>query len=1002
MLLLVLLGAGHLHVSAQVLPFDSYTVKDGLLSNDILCITQDAEGYLWVGTRDGISIFDGHQFNNLTAADGLPSNLIMEIAEDCTSDAKTMWFLGANGSLARWYRGRCVPFNYDSTLSWTRHITTLCMDRSGILWAGTEDTLIQIVQNTIRPVHVGVPAHFPHLIRQQGDSILWIASRSGLLRYEAATGIFTPIHLGAFKGKIINSLTFDDDGAVWAGVKEGYILRIEHTAIVGWRKTEPMSFLVRDKRGIFWFGNYKGLRRMTNPLLPQSRVEYLSTENGLSENTLREAFVDLEDNLWLGGITQGLVKLADDYVVKFPMKDINPQYQYSIGASDVNNHIWLVARSGLWEFWRTGEGLWHQAKHDALEGKGTAAPFPVFDIASTAREDVRPYSLFCTRDSILWIVFSNAQVVAYAVQAVRNGPSQLRKRWVLRTGIDIPHEFPKCMIVDRRGLLWYGIGDRIICVDPRRSRPFLRSFDSAPIASGKNYPRALFEDRSGNIWAGFLGGGAMCLRADSLQQGTFHPVPAPDRTASNAVAAICEDSLGEVWVASEGSGILEGNGKHMKRLTINHGLASNSILSLTTDRNRRIWIGSTNGISYVDDVESIVVVQPSTFLGEYCVQSGETRDGTLWFVGRSGLLLYRNGDAPVRVPQPIAHITSFQANGKELGTDQEPHLAYSENTCVVGFVAPTFRDPTQVRYQYRLTNVDTNWSVPQRQDRVTFAALPPGAYTFEVRTHVLGSLSPLRPASFHFSIGSPFWRKWWFAYAVWLALLATVAGVIRRLEKGKVLARMRALEIQHVINQERLRISRDMHDEVGSALTEITYLSEMARQKPDASRSYLQEISMRSSQVIDNVSEIVWAMNPHNDTLDNLLARLRRHAAKYLDSADIRCLVKMPEIVPPLYVPGEDRRDINLAVKEALHNVAKHSAATEVRLTVTLSGLSVDIIIRDNGCGYSVTREGAHGHGLVNMRNRLERMGGHCIVQSEAGHGTRVTFHFTAAKEQNT
>jgi DNA-binding CsgD family transcriptional regulator len=146
MLLLVLLGAGHLHVSAQVLPFDSYTVKDGLLSNDIFCITQDAEGYLWVGTRDGISIFDGHQFNNLTAADGLPSNLITEIAEDCTSDAKTMWFLGANGSLARWYRGRCVPFNYDSTLSWARHITTLCMDRSGILWAGTEDTLIQVVQ----------------------------------------------------------------------------------------------------------------------------------------------------------------------------------------------------------------------------------------------------------------------------------------------------------------------------------------------------------------------------------------------------------------------------------------------------------------------------------------------------------------------------------------------------------------------------------------------------------------------------------------------------------------------------------------------------------------------------------------------------------------------------------------------------------------------------------------------------------------------------------------
>ena len=334
-----------IHASAQVLPFESFTVKDGLLGNDILFITQDSRGYLWIGTRDGVCLFDGTRFTKLTSAGGKVPGLVRAVAEDRAANQR-VWLLGADGSLSTWSRTHCEQFGYDSIKAWTGDITCVCVDASGVLWTGTEDTLLQVVGGRIRPVQLGTQIRFPHLIKEQGDSIIWIASRSGLFRVREATGACTRISLGGFDGKVINALAFDDDGAVWAGITDGFILRIEQSRVIAWRKVEPFIFLVQDKLGTFWFGAYLGLYRMTNPLASQSRVEHLTVDNGLSENTLRRAFVDKEGNLWLGGISQGLVKLSDDCLVRFPMRDINPPYQYSVGASDFNSHVWVIARSG--------------------------------------------------------------------------------------------------------------------------------------------------------------------------------------------------------------------------------------------------------------------------------------------------------------------------------------------------------------------------------------------------------------------------------------------------------------------------------------------------------------------------------------------------------------------------------------------------------------------------------------------------------------------------------
>jgi signal transduction histidine kinase len=187
---------------------------------------------------------------------------------------------------------------------------------------------------------------------------------------------------------------------------------------------------------------------------------------------------------------------------------------------------------------------------------------------------------------------------------------------------------------------------------------------------------------------------------------------------------------------------------------------------------------------------------------------------------------------------------------------------------------------------------------------------------------------------------------------------------------------------------------------VGSSLSEIAILSELAKKKPEGSEAHIQEISDLASEVIDNVSEIVWAMNPRNDTLDNLVAHIRRYAIKYLNLSQIRCRFDSPENVPPHHLTAELRRNLFLVVKEALHNIVKHAHAREVSVTVILVDSSLEIRIEDNGKGFNVEESAGSGNGLGNMNKRMTDIGGVLTMTSRSDHGTRVTMRVPVISPQ--
>jgi signal transduction histidine kinase len=198
-------------------------------------------------------------------------------------------------------------------------------------------------------------------------------------------------------------------------------------------------------------------------------------------------------------------------------------------------------------------------------------------------------------------------------------------------------------------------------------------------------------------------------------------------------------------------------------------------------------------------------------------------------------------------------------------------------------------------------------------------------------------------------------------------------------------------ERQHALEAERSRIARDLHDDLGSSLTEIGALASKGWRNPPGGENapgLFRSIGEKARGLIAALDVIVWAVDPEQNTLQSLADYLGSYAEEYMANAGIACRFKIPAALPPVTLDGRERHDLFLAIKESLHNIVQHSRATEVEFHLAVTGAALEIIIADNGCGF--VPGVSEGHGLKNLLARMERMGGHCEVLSQPKRGTQV------------
>jgi signal transduction histidine kinase len=242
---------------------------------------------------------------------------------------------------------------------------------------------------------------------------------------------------------------------------------------------------------------------------------------------------------------------------------------------------------------------------------------------------------------------------------------------------------------------------------------------------------------------------------------------------------------------------------------------------------------------------------------------------------------------------------------------------------------------------------------------------------------------------------------WWFRVSAILFVFGTMLWTLRSVEMRKIREKMQRLEHEAALERERTRIARDMHDDLGARLTEIEMLSELTQRNlgdDRTARSNLREIADSAREIVDSFQEIVWSVNPKYDTLDNFADFLTQHASGYLGKAGLRCRLDIPAFLPSIKVSAEIRHNMIMVVKEALTNTIKHAAASEVNIALMCEDHRLLVAIRDDGKGFSTDGVRPFGNGLVNMRRRLESIGGEIQIESTPGAGTQIRISVSLRK----
>ena len=455
--------------------------------------------------------------------------------------------------------------------------------------------------------------------------------------------------------------------------------------------------------------------------------------------------------------------------------------------------------------------------------------------------------------------------------------------------------------------------------------------------------------------------------------------------SDNQIRFIYQRRNGEIWIATRFGGVTIYAQEKFEALATKQGLLSDAVWGLVEDASGRMWIATSLGIQMMASAHSRELITIPALRGDYFGSVGIASGNLVWGVSYKDLVVYDFGRAHADVT-PLVYITDFYVKGEKRTLAAGAEYAYHENSCAVSFIGLSFKNEKAVRYRYRLRGLEDEWQGPIAEQTARFAALSPGAYTFEVLALNAAGVASA-PVSFTFTILPPYWQRWWF-----IALgLIVLSGI---LYATHVVRLDRLLEIEKI----RSRIATDLHDDIGAGLTHIGLLSQVALQKKNARTreedasdlgNAMERVGNIARELSAAMSDVVWSVNPQHDSMMALQSRLRTFAGEVCEAKGIALHIEVAEALAAVKLHPEIRRNLLLIAKEALHNVVKYSgsASFSVKFAVQHDKILMDIIDAGNGFEVAQTK---NGNGLANMRMRAEKLGGKFEVVSELGKGTRI------------
>ncbi|MBV9675611.1 MAG: hypothetical protein JO185_04710 [Acidobacteriaceae bacterium] len=1001
---LILLFACH----AEQLPVRYYTTADGLAHNHVNRIRQDSRGFLWIGTDEGLTRFDGYRLTSFTIRDGLPHSWINDVIE---SRDGTLW-IASDGGVSQLNSRRTsaaeptfVTYLPDQHPD-ARRVNALAEDASGAIWCATYNGLYRLDRAhghiSFKRVDIGLTGaqyevNLVNSVAADPRGALWIGARSGLYHRLADGRVERYTTRQGLPDNFTGSLLRDQDDRWWVATRMGGFCLLAAHPGPGRRVVEhcysaadglphnDVRSLLQTWDGKMWIGTILGLSEFTPQAAHGIVFRNYTVANGLSDTQINSLSEDRDGNLWIGTRRGGLMKMARDGFLSYGQADgLQPGTTHHEIFETISGDICVLTGTG-------SGGLVQRLNGQKFVATKINLPFP----ASAGNIFIEHG--FQDGAGEWW--FGTRHGLVHFPRTVRpEGLAHARPNVYARTD-GLLSEDIDYVYKDSRGMVWIATTHAPLQLrqwDPvaRRLRlyasdePELRPPNAGPVA-------ACALDSSNHLWLGFRNGIMRC-RAGQLERFFDAPV-----AIQGQVNALYLDRLGRLWIASAQGGLYrwdkpDSAQPHLARYTTDNGLSSNEILCLTEDQWGRIYAGTNRGVDRLEPVMgSIKHFSSSDGLSRGAVSLAyRDHHGALWFATDEGISRLMPAPDSVPLPPPVL-ITGLRQMGIPLPISalgerrvRGLELAPNRNQLQIDFVGLDFRPGTVLRYQYKLDRADRTWSAPTSERTVNYASIAPGSYRFLVRAINSDGISSPEPAAVMFIVLAPVWRQWWF-----LALCGTAAAL--------AIYAVHRLRLQQLLAVERIRtgIATDLHDDVGASLSRIALLSEVARM--DAARGggvqeSLSRIADISREVIDAMSEIVWATNPQRDRLSDLANRMRAFAEDMLVPRDIKFVLQAPALSEDSKIGPKLRRQLFLIFKECIHNIERHSGCTEALADLRVQKQELTLRISDNGVGLHTSSNDPRvcgGQGLASIQARAASLQGRIEVTSEAGKGLALVIH---------
>jgi len=913
----------------------------------ITSITQDKYGNIWAGTWDnGIFVISNsgtklcHIYKTGKSNSSISSNQILDILFDGN---KTFWFGTFGGGLNK----LVIDKNIFSVVQ-NNDITNLKFENI----------------KTSSHVNTGLFTDFVTTLFIDKKKKLWVGTYgAGLftcdLTSDALEQSLKPfgVNFNEFpdiSNSVVMDITEDHDGNILAGTFGNGIIKFDtDDNSLSFLKNDPhnknslasneISSLLTDRSGIVWVGTSlsNGVCKVMKANLKFNHLTSTTeNKNSLNNRTVWSIYEDNKNNLWVGTYSGGVNRIdAKTKLVKVYTKIKDDQNSLS------DKHVRAITGDSFGNIW-----------------------FGTFN-GGLNRLDTKT-------DKISRYMFNKNNPLGIGANQIQS------------------------LFIDSDNVLWIGtFGGGLNSIDLKSfnpAKPKFNSFrfdpsDNSSISDNRIY--TILEDRTKTLWIGTYGGGLNRFDRKLNRFVSFKHDPADVFSIShNRLLCLLEDSDGKIWIGTHGGGLNcldRKNGKFI-RYNDRDGLLSNVVYGIVQDENKNLWLSSDNGIFKFEISTGTFVhydqqdgLQSREFNGGAYFKSSA---GDIFFGGINGINYFKPGNIIKNTSVPPVVVTKVKIFDNELkGELKEINLTHEQNFITFEFASLDYTNPVGNRYAYKLENFETQWHYTDSKYRIAnYTNLPHGKYIFRVKGTNNDGVWNETGAKIILIIAPPFWLRWWFILLCVVAFAIPAILIIKfRLDKIKSIEKLKT------------KLAADIHDNIGAGLTEISILSELVANdipaESENAKSKLQYIGHTARKLVDDLSDIVWVINPNQDSLYDLIIRLKNSYNEVFTYMGISFKTDNLEKLADMKLSMEYRQNLFLIFKEGINNCIKHSKCKKIALQVNIKGNVIQMSLKDDGQGL-VEKSGRKGNGLVNIKTRAKIIGGKVYWHSVPNEGTTVNF----------